>query len=76
MWAAALLLVLAVSTVERFEDGSFVWHLAGLVLRGCLPWGLCAYVCVPDDFNPRWDTDRVRQPWWRRLWSWLIRKLR
>lgn len=42
VWAAALLLVLAVSHVERFEDGSFVWNLAGLVLRGCLPWGLCA----------------------------------
>ena len=42
VFAAGLLLVLAVSSVERFEDGSFIWHLAGLMLRGCLPWGLCA----------------------------------
>ena len=43
VWAAALLLVLAVSHVERFEDGSFIWNLAGLaVVHGCLPWGLCA----------------------------------
>ena len=43
LWTALLLAGRAASRVERFEDGSFIWHLAGLaVVRGCLPWGLCA----------------------------------